>query len=54
VLAFLSAFHHATGGPLYVQNPRIRTPIMNTFLEAGEYLGYQIEDPNGAVQNGKL
>ena len=46
------AEYHGTGGPLIVQNNGIRTPLMSGFLKAGEYLGYPVRDPNGAVQSG--
>ncbi|CAL8111598.1 unnamed protein product [Orchesella dallaii] len=45
-------YHHGTEGPLHVQNPRFGTKITKSFLQAGEYLGYDVVDPNGYQQTG--
>ncbi|KAK7874213.1 hypothetical protein R5R35_006256 [Gryllus longicercus] len=44
--------YHATGGYLTVQEPPWRTPLALAFLEAGEQLGYDNRDINGARQTG--
>lgn len=46
------AYHHGTNGPLIVQTPRHRSPVMGAFLKAGKYLGYDIVDPNGSHVTG--
>lgn len=50
---YISAIYHGTGGPLVVQTPRLKSPVMRAFLKAGEYLGYDIVDPNGSQTTGK-
>ncbi|ODN02350.1 Glucose dehydrogenase [FAD, quinone] [Orchesella cincta] len=45
-------YHHGTEGPLHVQNPRFGTKITKSFLQAGEYLGYDVVDSNGYQQTG--
>ncbi|OXA60509.1 Glucose dehydrogenase [FAD, quinone] [Folsomia candida] len=45
-------YHHGTNGPLIVQTPRHRSPVMGAFLKAGKYLGYDIVDPNGSHVTG--
>ncbi|XP_053617635.1 glucose dehydrogenase [FAD, quinone] [Plodia interpunctella] len=44
--------HHATGGYLTVQDSPYNTPIGAAFLQAGEEMGYDIVDVNGAQQTG--
>ncbi|VVC93044.1 glucose dehydrogenase [FAD, quinone] [Leptidea sinapis] len=44
--------HHAVGGLLTVQDAPYNTPIGATFLQAGEEMGYDILDVNGAQQTG--
>ncbi|KAM3963791.1 glucose dehydrogenase [FAD, quinone]-like [Aphomia sociella] len=44
--------HHATGGYLTVQDAPYNTPIGAAFLQAGEEMGYDIVDVNGAQQTG--
>ncbi|XP_059049407.1 glucose dehydrogenase [FAD, quinone] [Achroia grisella] len=44
--------HHSTGGYLTVQDSPYNTPIGAAFLQAGEEMGYDIVDVNGAQQTG--
>ncbi|CAH4027798.1 unnamed protein product [Pieris brassicae] len=44
--------HHAVGGYLPVQDAPYNTPIGASFLQAGEEMGYDIIDVNGAQQTG--
>ncbi|XP_054004403.1 glucose dehydrogenase [FAD, quinone] [Hylaeus anthracinus] len=44
--------YHATGGYLTVQEAPWRTPLSIAFLQAGQELGYEIRDINGAQQTG--
>ncbi|XP_022916166.1 glucose dehydrogenase [FAD, quinone]-like [Onthophagus taurus] len=44
--------YHATGGYLTVQDGPYHTPIGIAFLEAGQEMGYDIVDINGAQQTG--
>ncbi|XP_037292675.1 glucose dehydrogenase [FAD, quinone] [Manduca sexta] len=44
--------HHSTGGYLTVQDSPYNTPIGAAFLQAGEEMGYDIIDVNGAQQTG--
>ncbi|RVE50266.1 hypothetical protein evm_005101 [Chilo suppressalis] len=44
--------HHGTGGYLTVQDSPYNTPIGAAFLQAGEEMGYDILDVNGAQQTG--
>ncbi|XP_047510836.1 glucose dehydrogenase [FAD, quinone] [Pieris napi] len=44
--------HHAVGGYLTVQDAPYNTPIGASFLQAGEEMGYDIIDVNGAQQTG--
>ncbi|XP_022128035.2 glucose dehydrogenase [FAD, quinone] [Pieris rapae] len=44
--------HHAVGGYLSVQDAPYNTPIGASFLQAGEEMGYDIIDVNGAQQTG--
>lgn len=39
--------YHGTNGLLAVQDPPFETPILNQFLEAGQFMGYKLTDPNG-------
>ncbi|CAK1541574.1 unnamed protein product [Leptosia nina] len=44
--------HHSIGGYLPVQDAPYNTPIGASFLQAGEEMGYDIIDVNGAQQTG--
>ncbi|XP_057339323.1 glucose dehydrogenase [FAD, quinone] [Microplitis mediator] len=44
--------HHNTGGYLTVQEAPYNTPLGVAFLQAGEEMGYDIVDVNGAQQTG--
>ncbi|XP_013143492.1 PREDICTED: glucose dehydrogenase [FAD, quinone]-like [Papilio polytes] len=44
--------HHSEGGYLTVQDAPYNTPIGAAFLQAGEEMGYDIVDVNGAQQTG--
>ncbi|CAG5044470.1 unnamed protein product [Parnassius apollo] len=44
--------HHSVGGYLTVQDAPYNTPIGAAFLQAGEEMGYDIIDVNGAQQTG--
>ncbi|XP_063389013.1 glucose dehydrogenase [FAD, quinone] [Cydia fagiglandana] len=44
--------HHGTGGYLTVQDAPYNTPLGAAFLQAGEEMGYDIVDVNGAQQVG--
>ncbi|XP_060806625.1 glucose dehydrogenase [FAD, quinone]-like [Amyelois transitella] len=44
--------YHATGGYLTVQDAPYNTPLGAAFLQAGEEMGYDIVDVNGAQQTG--
>ncbi|CAK1590448.1 unnamed protein product [Parnassius mnemosyne] len=44
--------HHGVGGYLTVQDAPYNTPIGAAFLQAGEEMGYDIVDVNGAQQTG--
>uniref|UniRef100_A0A6G1SCW9 Glucose dehydrogenase n=1 Tax=Aceria tosichella TaxID=561515 RepID=A0A6G1SCW9_9ACAR len=44
--------YHATGGPLTVSSPPDPTEIGRALPEAGRYLGYTGDDPNGPIQAG--
>ena len=44
--------YHARGGPLTVSSPPDPTEIGRALPEAGRYLGYTADDPNGAIQAG--
>ncbi|KPJ15965.1 Glucose dehydrogenase [acceptor] [Papilio machaon] len=44
--------HHGVGGYLTVQDAPYNTPIGAAFLQAGEEMGYDIIDVNGAQQTG--
>ncbi|XP_014357254.2 glucose dehydrogenase [FAD, quinone] [Papilio machaon] len=44
--------HHGVGGYLTVQDAPYNTPIGAAFLQAGEEMGYDITDVNGAQQTG--
>ncbi|CAB3262549.1 unnamed protein product [Arctia plantaginis] len=44
--------HHGTGGYLTVQDAPYNTPIGAALLQAGEEMGYDIVDVNGAQQTG--
>ncbi|CAG9791392.1 unnamed protein product [Diatraea saccharalis] len=44
--------HHSTGGYLTVQDSPYNTPLGAAFLQAGEEMGYEILDVNGAQQTG--
>lgn len=44
--------YHARGGPLTVSYPPDPTEIGRTLPEAGRYLGYTGDDPNGPIQAG--
>ncbi|XP_032526920.2 glucose dehydrogenase [FAD, quinone] [Danaus plexippus] len=44
--------YHSTGGYLTVQDAPYNTPIGAAFLQAGEEMGYDILDINGAQQTG--
>ncbi|XP_028981963.1 glucose dehydrogenase [FAD, quinone] [Diachasma alloeum] len=44
--------YHSTGGYLTVQEAPWRTPLATAFVEAGQEMGYQIRDINGAHQSG--
>lgn len=42
--------YHSTGGYLTVQEAPWRTPLATAFVEAGQEMGYEIRDINGAHQ----
>ena len=42
--------YHGQGGDMKVTSEGHKEPIMETFLRAGEELGYKVGDFNGAVQ----
>ncbi|XP_015512609.1 glucose dehydrogenase [FAD, quinone] [Neodiprion pinetum] len=44
--------YHSTGGYLTVQDAPFNTPLGVAFLQAGEEMGYDIVDVNGAQQTG--
>nr|XP_018908531.1 PREDICTED: glucose dehydrogenase [FAD, quinone]-like [Bemisia tabaci] len=44
--------YHASGGLLSVQDIPWTSPLVETFLEAGEHLGYRTGDINGETQEG--
>ncbi|KAL4711925.1 hypothetical protein ACJJTC_006094 [Scirpophaga incertulas] len=44
--------YHATGGYLTVQDSPYNTPLGAAFLQAGQEMGYEILDVNGAQQTG--
>ncbi|CAG9861256.1 unnamed protein product [Phyllotreta striolata] len=44
--------HHATGGYQTVQDNPYNTPLGIAFLEAGQEMGYDVRDINGAKQTG--
>lgn len=44
--------YHKTGGYLTVQEPPWRSPLAIAFLQAGQEMGYQNHDVNGANQTG--
>lgn len=44
--------YHARGGPLTVSSPPDPTEIGRSLPEAGRYLGYTGDDPNGPIQAG--
>lgn len=44
--------YHARGGPLTVSSPPDPTEIGRALPEAGRYLGYTGDDPNGPIQAG--
>ncbi|PZC83550.1 hypothetical protein B5X24_HaOG207533 [Helicoverpa armigera] len=44
--------HHATGGYLTVQDSPFNTPIGAALIQAGEEMGYDFVDVNGAQQTG--
>ena len=46
-----SSKYHSTGGPLAVSGGRV-TPLSDAYMKAGEELGWQISDYNGADQEG--
>ena len=39
--------YHGKGGPIAVEKARHSTWLLDAFLQAGEYLGYPLRDPNG-------
>lgn len=39
-------------GPVSVENAKFKTPLLQSFLEAGKMMGYNISDPNGENQLG--
>ncbi|XP_046753928.1 glucose dehydrogenase [FAD, quinone] [Diprion similis] len=47
-----STKYHSTGGYLTVQDAPFNTPLGVAFLQAGEEMGYDIVDVNGAQQTG--
>ena len=44
--------YHGVGGPLTVQDPPVRTPLAEAFVEAGQELNYKALDANGESQSG--
>ena len=42
--------YHGQGGDMKVTSEGHKQPIIDTFLQAGEELGYKVGDFNGAVQ----
>ena len=42
--------YHGQGGDMKVTSKGHKQPIIDTFLQAGEELGYKVGDFNGAVQ----
>lgn len=48
----LTSGYHARGGPLTVSYPPDPTEISRALPEAGRYMGYTGDDPNGSIQSG--
>ncbi|XP_046386917.1 glucose dehydrogenase [FAD, quinone]-like isoform X2 [Ischnura elegans] len=44
--------YHQKGGPVTISYPAFHTPLATAFLKAGEELGYNVTDYNGATQTG--
>ncbi|CAH4028118.1 unnamed protein product [Pieris brassicae] len=44
--------YHGTGGPLTVEQFPYHPPLSHSLLKAGEELGYQVRDLNGAIHTG--
>ncbi|XP_046483282.1 glucose dehydrogenase [FAD, quinone]-like [Neodiprion pinetum] len=44
--------YHGTSGPLTVENPRYKHPILRYFLHAASEMGYRDVDVNGKTQTG--
>ncbi|CAA9996000.1 unnamed protein product [Nesidiocoris tenuis] len=44
--------YHGRNGPLTVEELRHYSPITQSFLDAGRYLGYHVRDVNGPIQTG--
>lgn len=49
---FLLTDYHSYGGYLTVESQSDPRPIADLFVEAGQYLGYPANDPNGPIQSG--